>query len=138
MMERSFRKPMQRPVPQPCEWCGRLVALAISEGNDDRRGQRVYELLKDEKDRLLMDENDAYILSGEHFCKVRCGGCGELVIMESGRLFEPIQSSREEVVSKPESFIISSRKLHQCRSSSSRLSGSDAQNNAFSKQITRT
>src|SRR5579875_3390860 len=113
MMERSFRKPMQRPVPQPCEWCGRLVALAISEGNDDRRGQRVYELLKDEKDGLLMDENDAYILSGEHFCKVRCGGGEEFVKKKPGQLFELIQSSREKVVSNPESSITSSRKLHK-------------------------
>ena len=72
-----------------CDWCGKFVALIVpTTGASPPLKKRLYDLYVDEAGRLVRDENDMFYTSGEHRCKVACSGCGRLVVIEGGMLYE--------------------------------------------------
>jgi hypothetical protein len=90
-----------------CEWCARLIAAP----RDGAFRPATYELFRDERGRLVLGEEGEYLLSGEHLCKARCGGCGELVVLEGGVAFERMEPSALPV---REEDLVGRRVPHWC------------------------
>jgi hypothetical protein len=74
--------------PKVCEWCGKFVVLVSARFPVERSVRKEYDFYLDESGRLVRDENELFLISSEHKCKVTCSGCGKLVIIDKGRLYE--------------------------------------------------
>lgn len=66
---------------------------------EERSVTKAFDFSLDERGRLVRDENELFLISNEHKCKVTCSACGKLVIIDKGRLYEkaskPIGSAAE-------------------------------------------
>ena len=74
--------------PATCEWCGKFIVLISSSSKEMKVSNAPYEFYLDDMGRLVKDDNDLFLISQEHRCKVTCSKCGKLVIIEKGALYE--------------------------------------------------
>jgi hypothetical protein len=74
--------------PKVCEWCGKFIVFVSTRLPEERSITKPFDFYLDEKGRLIRDENDLFLVSNEHICKVTCSGCGKLVIIDGGKLYE--------------------------------------------------
>ena len=80
--------------PKVCEWCGKFIVLVSTRFPEERlEVTKAFDFYVDEKGRLVRNENELFLISSEHKCKVSCSGCGKLVIIDRGKLYE--RSSKE-------------------------------------------
>jgi hypothetical protein len=72
-----------------CEWCGKFIVLVSAKFPDEKTlTTKAFDFYVDEMGRLVRDENELFLISREHKCKVTCSRCGRLVIIHKGELFE--------------------------------------------------
>ncbi|MHB1907526.1 MAG: hypothetical protein ACYCQJ_01490 [Nitrososphaerales archaeon] len=74
--------------PSICEWCGKFIVLISSSSPEMKVGNAPYEFYLDDMGRLVKDDNDLFLISKEHRCKVTCSKCGKLVVIEDGKIYE--------------------------------------------------
>ena len=92
--------------PKVCEWCGKFVVLVSARFPEERSVTRAFDFYLDEGGRLVRDENELFLISSEHKCKVTCSSCGRLVIIDKGKLYEK--------ASKPIGLAAEIGQLHAC------------------------
>lgn len=83
-----------------CEWCGKFVVMVGMEVGSPK----MFEIMRDEENRLLQAYDGNLIHAGEHLCKARCSSCAAGVILEEGRVFERPADLKD----------LSVRMLHKC------------------------
>ncbi len=101
-------------TPTSCEWCGKfVVSIDYPQGV---RTRRLHEIYTDESGRLIKDENDSFIVGEEHRCKVVCGSCGVMVIMELGKVYDRPSFDQSKVYSpnERETLLFIAKRPHSC------------------------
>ena len=83
-----------------CEWCGKFVVMVGTEAGSPK----MFEIMRDDENRLLQAYDGNLIYAGEHLCKARCSSCAARVILEEGRVFEHPSDMKD----------LSVRMLHKC------------------------
>ncbi|HZW55982.1 MAG TPA: hypothetical protein VFF30_06805 [Nitrososphaerales archaeon] len=97
---------MPKQNPTSCDWCGKFIVL---QGYEEIRAPwKAFEIMRDEEGRILQAYDGTLIVAQEHRCKVRCSACGDLLIFDSGGLYE--RASTES-----NSHHENDKRPHQCR-----------------------